>query len=212
LFLFLNIYFNELTNKILINNYKKVIIMKTRIILLGLAVMAFSFQSMAQCGNESGPMETAKYKDNKKDIVQVASSIDDFSTLVAAVKAADLVGTLQGDGPFTVFAPTNASFEKLPERTVESLLKPEAKDQLTKILTYHVVAGKFKAEDVVKAIKDNNGDFSIETVAGETLSASITDGKVILTDSKGGKSTVTKTDVMASNGVIHVIDTVVMPN
>ena len=186
--------------------------MKTRIIILGLALAAFSFQSMAQCGNESGPKVSSNYDNNPKNIVQIAAGIDDFSTLVAAVKAADLATTLQGDGPFTVFAPTNASFEKLPEGTVESLLKPEAKDQLTKILTYHVISGKFKAEDVVKAIKDNNGTFTIKTVAGDNLSASIEDGNVILTDSKGGKSTISKTDVMASNGVIHIIDSVVMPN
>ena len=186
--------------------------MKTKIFVLTLALAAFSFQTQAQCGSESGPMESKKYKEEQKNIVQIASSIDDFSTLVAAVKAADLAGTLQGDGPFTVFAPTNASFEKLPAGTVEALLKPEAKDQLTNILTYHVVAGKFKAEDVIKAINDNDGKFSIKTVAGEKLTASIYDGKVVLTDSKGGKSTVAKTDVMASNGVIHVIDSVVMPN
>lgn len=185
--------------------------MKTRLVILTLALAAFSFQSMAQCGGESGPMEAKASEKSKKNIVQIASGIDDFSTLVAAVTAADLAGTLQGDGPFTVFAPTNESFAKLPEGTVESLLKPEAKDQLTKILTYHVVAGKFKAEDVVKAIKDNGGKFSIKTVAGEELTASIDNGNVILTDSKGGKSTVAKTDVMASNGVIHVIDSVVLP-
>ena len=186
--------------------------MKKGILVLGLAVMALSIQSMAQCGNESGPMEAKNYDKDQPNIVQIASSMEDFSTLVAAVKAADLAGTLQGDGPFTVFAPTNASFEKLPEGTVESLLKPEAKDQLTKILTYHVVAGKFKAEDVLAAIKKNNGSFTISTVAGENLTASVKDGKVVLTDSNGGESIVTKTDVMASNGVIHVIDSVVLPN
>ncbi|MBN1340399.1 MAG: fasciclin domain-containing protein [Bacteroidales bacterium] len=185
--------------------------MKTRIVVLGLALAAFSFQSMAQCGGESGPTEAKNTKKTEQNIVQIASGLEDFSTLVAAVKAAGLAEILQGDGPFTVFAPTNASFEKLPAGTVESLLKPEAKDQLTKILTYHVVAGKFIAEDVIKAINDNNGSFSVETVAGEKLTASLSEGKVILTDSKGGKSTVSKTDVMASNGVIHVIDTVVMP-
>ena len=185
--------------------------MKTKVLVLGLALMAFSIQSMAQCGGESGPMASKSDKKSDQNIVQIASSLESFSTLVAAVKAADLAGTLQGDGPFTVFAPTNESFGKLPAGTVESLLKPEAKDQLTKILTYHVVAGKYKAEDVVKAIKDNNGSFSVETVAGVKLTASIEDGNVILTDAKGGKSTVSKTDVMASNGVIHVIDSVVLP-
>jgi len=186
--------------------------MKIQKLVLGLAVMAFSFQGMAQCGDASGPMEAKSNDKEKKNIVQIAASLDDFSTLVAAVKAADLAGTLQGDGPFTVFAPTNSSFEKLPAGTVESLLKPEAKDQLTKILTYHVVAGKFKAEDVLAAIKKNDGKFSIKTVSGDMLTASINNGQVVLTDSKGGQSIVSKTDVMASNGVIHVIDSVVMPN
>ena len=104
-----------------------------------------------------------------------------------------------------------SSFEKLPSGTVESLLKPEAKDQLTKILTYHVVAGKFKAADVLAAIKKNDGKFSIETVSGDMLTASISDGQVVLTDTNGGESIITKTDVMASNGVIHVIDSVVLP-
>jgi uncharacterized surface protein with fasciclin (FAS1) repeats len=185
--------------------------MKIQKLVLGLAVMAFSLQGMAQCGGESGPMEAKNNKNEQKNIVQIASGIDDFSTLVAAVKAADLAGTLQGDGPFTVFAPTNSSFDKLPEGTVASLLKPEAKDQLTKILTYHVVAGKFKAEDVLAAIKKNDGSFTIKTVSGDNLTASVKDGKVVLTDSNGGESIVSKTDVMASNGVIHVIDSVVLP-
>ncbi len=185
--------------------------MKIQKLVLGLAVMAFSLQGVAQCGGESGPMEAKNNKNELKNIVQIASSIDDFSTLVAAVKAADLAGTLQGDGPFTVFAPTNSSFDKLPKGTLESLLKPEAKDQLTKILTYHVVAGKFKAEDVLAAIKKNDGSFTIKTVAGDNLTASLKDGKVILTDSNGGESIISKTDVMASNGVIHIIDSVVLP-
>jgi uncharacterized surface protein with fasciclin (FAS1) repeats len=180
--------------------------MKIQKLVLGLAVMAFSINGMAQCGDASGPMESKSNDKEMRNIVQIASSMDDFSTLVAAVKAADLAGVLQGDGPFTVFAPTNASFDKLPAGTVESLLKPEAKDQLSKILTYHVVAGKFKAADVLKAIKDNNGTFSIETVSGDKLTASLKNGQVILTDSNGGESFVSKTDVMASNGVIHVID------
>lgn len=185
--------------------------MKTKIILLGMAAMAFSLHSMAQCGNESGPMESKKFDNDQANIVQIASSMDDFSTLVTAVAAADLVNVLQGDGPFTVFAPTNESFEKLPAGTVESLLEPESKDQLTKILTYHVVEGKFKAEDVLNAIKKNNGSFSIKTVSGEKLTASLKNGNVILTDTNGGESVISKTDVMASNGVIHVIDSVVIP-
>lgn len=144
-------------------------------------------------------------------IVGVAASNDNFSTLVAAVTAADLVSTLNSDGPFTVFAPTNEAFAKLPEGTVETLLKTENKEMLTSILTYHVVAGKFEAANVLKAIKDNNGKFVITTVNGEKLKAYTKDGKVMLKDSKGNTSTIILTDVAASNGVIHAIDSVVMP-
>jgi uncharacterized surface protein with fasciclin (FAS1) repeats len=144
-------------------------------------------------------------------IVGVAAGNENFSTLVAAVKAADLVGTLNSEGPFTVFAPTNEAFAKLPAGTVESLLKAENKATLSSVLTYHVVAGKFMAADVVKAIKDNKGKFVITTVNGEKLTAHIMDGKVMLQDAKGNSSTIILTDVAASNGVIHAIDTVVMP-
>jgi uncharacterized surface protein with fasciclin (FAS1) repeats len=144
-------------------------------------------------------------------IVGVAVANENFSTLVAAVKAAGLVETLNGDGPFTVFAPVNSAFEKLPEGTVAGLLKPESKEALTSLLTYHVVAGKFMAADVLKAIGDNNGEFSIPTVQGGALTASISDGNVILTDAKGNTSKIIITDVAASNGVIHAIDSVVMP-
>lgn len=144
-------------------------------------------------------------------IVSVAAGNDNFTTLVAAVKAAGLVDTLNSDGPFTVFAPVNDAFAKLPDGTVTTLLKPENKDMLTAILTYHVVAGKFMAADVVKAIKANDGAFKIATVQGGTLTASLSGNNVILTDSKGNKSTVVIADVDASNGVVHAIDTVVMP-
>ena len=144
-------------------------------------------------------------------IVSVAAGNENFTTLVAAVKAADLVATLNSDGPFTVFAPVNAAFDKLPEGTVATLLKPESKEMLTSILTYHVVAGRFTAEAVIGAINDNNGKFAVKTVQGQMLTASLKDGKVILTDSKGGVSTVVMTDVEASNGIIHAIDSVVMP-
>lgn len=144
-------------------------------------------------------------------IVGVAASNKNFTTLVAAVKAAGLVETLSSEGPFTVFAPVNAAFDKLPEGTVAGLLKAENLATLKAILTYHVVAGKFMAADVVKAISDNNGKFSIPTVQGGMLTASISDGNVILTDAKGNKSTIVITDVAASNGVIHAIDSVVMP-
>jgi len=144
-------------------------------------------------------------------IVGVAVGNDNFTTLVAAVKAANLVDVLSSKGPFTVFAPVNAAFAKLPEGTVETLVKPENKETLTAILTYHVVAGEVKAADVVAAIKANNGSFVITTVQGGKLTASIKDEGVILTDEKGNISKIIMTDVAASNGVIHAIDTVVMP-
>ena len=147
----------------------------------------------------------------QKTIVDVAVGSKDHTTLVAAVKAADLVATLQSAGPFTVFAPVNAAFGKLPAGTVEYLLKPENKATLAKILTYHVVAGSFNAAVVVKAITDGGGSFTIKTVSGGNLVASIKGGKVILTDEKGGVATVVATDLAASNGLIHVLDAVVLP-
>jgi uncharacterized surface protein with fasciclin (FAS1) repeats len=145
------------------------------------------------------------------NIVGVASANADFSTLVAAVGAAELVETLSGEGPFTVFAPTNAAFEKLPTGTVETLLKPESKEKLTAVLTYHVVAGKFEAAQVIEAINANKGKFEVATVQGGKITLSLVDGKVVLTDANGGKATVVIADVAASNGVIHAIDSVVMP-
>ena len=147
----------------------------------------------------------------QKTIVDVAVGSKDHTTLVAAVKAADLVATLQSAGPFTVFAPVNAAFGKLPAGTVEYLLKPENKATLAKILTYHVVAGSFNAAAVVKAITDGGGSVTLKTVSGGNLVASIKGGKVILTDEKGGVATVVATDLAASNGLIHVLDAVVLP-
>jgi uncharacterized surface protein with fasciclin (FAS1) repeats len=147
----------------------------------------------------------------KTDIVDVAAGSKDHTTLVAAVKAAGLVETLKGAGPFTVFAPTNDAFAKLPAGTVATLLKPENKSQLGGILTYHVVAGNLNAAAVLAAIKKGNGAVTLTTVAGGKLIAALENGKVVLTDENGGKSTVTVTDLKASNGVIHVIDTVLLP-
>jgi uncharacterized surface protein with fasciclin (FAS1) repeats len=146
-----------------------------------------------------------------KDIVDNASQSKDHTTLVAAVKAAGLVETLKGAGPFTVFAPTNGAFDKLPAGTVDTLLKPENKDKLKGILTYHVVSGKLDAAAVAKAIKDGNGKATLKTVQGEEITASMEGSDVIITDAKGGKSKVTIPNVMQSNGVIHVVDTVLMP-
>lgn len=160
------------------------------------ALMLFTASSIAQTEN----------------IVGVAAGNNNFSTLVTAVKSAGLVETLSSEGPFTVFAPTNDAFAKLPDGTVTSLLMPKSKSDLTGILTYHVVAGKFEAAAVIEAINSNNGMFKVKTVQGDEIVLSLKDGKVILTDANGGMSTVVLADVAASNGVIHAIDTVVMPS
>ncbi len=146
-----------------------------------------------------------------KNIIENAVNSKDHTTLVAAVKAAGLVETLQGAGPFTVFAPTNEAFGKLPAGTVETLVKPENKATLTKILTYHVVAGRLDAKEISKQIKAGGGTALLKTVQGGTLKASMKGGKLMLMDEKGGTSTVTIKNVYQSNGVIHVVDTVVMP-
>ena len=156
------------------------------------------------------PMDTAVVVATP-NIVEVASGNADFSTLVAAVKAGGLVETLSGDGPFTVFAPTNAAFDKLPAGTVDGLLKPESLDKLKSVLTYHVVAGKFDAAAVIDAINKNNGKYTVTTVQGENIDLSLKGDKVMLTDANGGTAEVAMADVPASNGVIHAIDTVVMP-
>lgn len=148
----------------------------------------------------------------KKDIVDIAIGSEAHTTLVAAVKAADLVATLKSDGPFTVFAPINEAFSKLPAGTVEFLLKAENKASLAKILTYHVVAGNLNAKAVLAAIKKGNGSVTLKTVSGGSLTASLDNGKVKLMDEKGGYSFVTITDLKGSNGVIHVIDSVLMPS
>ena len=147
----------------------------------------------------------------KKDIVDIAVGSEAHTTLVAAVKAADLVTVLKGDGPFTVFAPVNDAFGKLPAGTVDNLLKAENKATLVKILTYHVVAGNLDAAAVLAAIKKGNGSVTLTTVSGGKLTASLDNGKVKLTDEKGGSAYVTITDLKGSNGVIHVIDAVVLP-
>lgn len=151
----------------------------------------------------------AMYK--TKNIVENAVNSADHTTLVAAVKAAGLVDTLSGKGPFTVFAPENSAFEALPEGTVDTLLKPENKAMLTNILTYHVVAGNYNSKKIMKLIKKGKGKAMLKTVSGGMLTATMEGDKLILTDEKGGKSTVTIADVRQSNGYIHSIDTVLMP-
>lgn len=147
----------------------------------------------------------------KKDVVDIAIGSEDHTTLVAAVKAAGLVETLKGEGPFTIFAPTNAAFEALPDGTVPMLLKEENKDKLTAILTYHVVAGNLDSTAVVEAIQNGNGTAAVETLQGGTLTAMLKDGKVYLEDENGNTAQVTAVDLQGSNGVIHVINSVVMP-
>jgi uncharacterized surface protein with fasciclin (FAS1) repeats len=146
-----------------------------------------------------------------KNIIENAVNSKDHTTLVAAVKAAGLVETLQGAGPFTVFAPVNAAFDKLPAGTVETLLKPENKATLQAVLTYHVIAGKFNAKDVVGLIKKNGGKAEVKTVQGGTLTLSLKGKKVAITDASGNTAYVTIKDVNQSNGVIHVIDKVLLP-
>ncbi len=146
-----------------------------------------------------------------KNIVQNAVNSKDHTTLVAAVKAAGLVDTLQSPGPFTVFAPTNEAFAKLPAGTVDTLLKPENKKTLTNVLTYHVVPGRLSAKDLMEKIRTGNGKAMLKTVEGEDLTFAEKDGKLWIWDAKGGSAQVTIRNVMQSNGVIHVIDTVLLP-
>ena len=146
------------------------------------------------------------------NIVQNAMNSNDHTTLVAAVKAAGLVDTLEGAGPFTVFAPTNEAFAQLPAGAVDNLLKAENKDMLVKVLTYHVVAGKWDSKAIAKQIREGGGKAQLKTVSGGTLWASMSGKTLVLTDEKGGTARVTIANVYQSNGVIHVIDAVLMPN
>jgi len=188
--------------------------MNFRTLFFAFGLILFSYQINAQCSSShhksNSHVKTVSYK-HSSDIIDVASGSDQFGTLVAAVKAAGLVETLRGKGPFTVFAPVNSAFAKLPEGTVASLLEPANKDQLTKVLTYHVISGEFYAKDVVNAITSAGGAFKVKTVSGDELTASLSGSTVILTDENGNRMSVTQTDVSASNGVIHVIDSVLLP-
>ena len=173
----------------------------------------FTLGASAQMGGgNNNPMVGGAPMYRTKDIVENAVNSADHTTLVAAVKAAGLVGTLQGKGPFTVFAPTNAAFDKLPAGTVETLVKPENKAVLTNILTYHVVAGRYDAKKLMQLIRKGGGQAALRTVSGGTLTARMNGmNGISLTDEKGGTSNVTTADVYQSNGVIHVVDTVLMP-
>jgi len=183
--------------------------MKKKLSMLMCAAAALAMMAMTSMAQDN-PMVGGSPMMKTKDIVDNAVNSKDHTTLVAAVKAAGLVETLKGTGPFTVFAPTNAAFEKLPAGTVETLVKPESKEMLTGILTYHVVSGKMDSKAIAKAIKDGNGTATLTTVQGGMLTAKMDGKKLVLTDEKGGVSTVTIADVNQSNGVIHVVDTVLM--
>ncbi|MEJ7687604.1 MAG: fasciclin domain-containing protein [Variovorax sp.] len=172
---------------------------------LAAALSVGAFAATAQVMVGGAPMLASK------DIIDNAVNSKDHTTLVAAVKAAGLVETLKGPGPFTVFAPTNAAFAALPAGTVDTLLKPENKAKLTTILTYHVVAGKLDAAALSKQVMDGKGMASLKTVSGGTLTAKAAGGKVMVTDENGGTATVTIADVIQSNGVIHVVDKVLLP-
>jgi uncharacterized surface protein with fasciclin (FAS1) repeats len=172
---------------------------------------AVSAQGMTKM-KSGNPMVGGAAMFKTKNIVENAVNSADHTTLVAAVMAAGLVDTLASPGPFTVFAPVNSAFDKLPKGTVDTLLMPENKDMLTTILTYHVISGNFDSKAIAKAIKAGKGKAEFKTVAGGTLRAMMNGKNLVLIDEKGGRSTVTIADVRQSNGVIHVIDSVVLPN
>ena len=179
--------------------------------LSGCSTMNDDMGSSASASSASVPMVGGAPMYPTKTIVENAVNSADHTTLVAAVKAAGLVDTLSGPGPFTVFAPTNDAFAKLPAGTVETLLKPENKAMLASVLTYHVVPGRMTSADLLAAIKAGRGSATLTTVQGGKLNASVKDGTVVLVDAKGGSASVTQADVIQSNGVIHVTDTVSLP-
>jgi uncharacterized surface protein with fasciclin (FAS1) repeats len=178
---------------------------------IAIANQSASAQMMSNGSKDMNPMVGGAPMMRTMDIIDNAVNSADHTTLVAAVKAADLVATLKSKGPFTVFAPTNAAFDKLPAGTVESLVKPENKATLTKILTYHVLAGKFDSNAIAKRIKAGGGTASFKAVSGDTLTARMDGNRLVLRDEKGGTSTVSIANVYQSNGVIHVVDTVLLP-
>src|ERR1051325_6683109 len=181
------------------------------LMLVAAAALGAAAQMMGGGGDNNNPMVGGAAMYRTKNIVENAMNSADHTTLVAAVKAAGLVDTLQGKGPFTVFAPTNAAFDKLPAGTVDTLLKPENKGMLTNILTYRVLAGRFDSKTIVAKIKAGKGKAWLKTVNGGTLTAWMDGDSIILADEKGGQSTVTIADVFQSNGVIHVVDSVLLP-
>lgn len=168
--------------------------------------------SLGMLAQKNVPMVGGAAMYPSKDIIDNAVNSKDHTTLVAAVKAAGLVDTLKGPGPFTVFAPTNAAFDKLPAGTVDTLLKPENQDQLKKVLTYHVVAGRITSHKLASMIQNGGGKAELKTVEGGTLTAMMDGNNIVLKDEKGGTATVTQADVMQKNGVIHVVNAVLLPS
>jgi len=185
-------------------NFKKTLLAASAAAILGLT-------SLSATAQKTDPMVGGAAMYPAKNIVENAVNSPIHKTLVAAVKAAGLVPTLESAGPFTVFAPTDDAFAKLPAGTVDTLVKPENKDMLVKILTYHVVPGKIDAKKLMKDIKKGGGKAMLKTVQGEDLTFTESGGTITITDAKGGTATITTADVFQSNGVIHVIDTVLMP-
>ena len=181
---------------------------KFRVALLAVTVLGGAISVVYAAGE---PMVGGSPMYPTKNVVENASTAKNLTTLVAAVKEAGLVDTLSGPGPFTVFAPDNAAFDKLPKATVEGLMKPDKKADLKKILTYHVVAGKITSADLMKEIKAHDGSDKLTTVEGETLTAKMAGDKIELVDEKGGTAMITQPDVLQSNGVAHIIDSVLMP-
>lgn len=186
---------------------------KSKIAVLSMVALSFAFSGnvTAQMMKEKTVMVGGAPMYPSKNIIENAVNSKDHKTLVAAVKAAGLVETLQGAGPFTVLAPTDEAFAKLPKGTVENLVKPENKETLTKILTYHVLAGKYSAKDIWAAVKAGNGKSIMKTVEGEDVTFWTKGKDLYIKDAKGNNAKVTIADVNQSNGVIHVIDTVLMP-
>lgn len=179
---------------------------KLALVFVAMATLAMAF------GQGNNPMVGGQAMYPTKNIIQNAVNSADHTTLVAAVKTAGLVDTLEGPGPFTVFAPTNEAFAKLPEGTVDNLLKPENKQMLVRILTYHVVPGRISAVELRKQIKAGHGMAELKTVSGGTLTAAMDGNDIVLKDEKGETARVTIPNVFQSNGVIHVIDSVLLPN
>ncbi len=208
--------------------------MKLRKIVLSLAVIGLLFASCDDSKKKEAEAEEAAQAEQMKmeeekaamqseeeakvqadyeanTVAAIAMRNENFSTLVSAIQAAELAETLKSEGPFTVFAPTNEAFSKVPKATMDKLMKSENKEQLKGLLTYHVVSGEFMAADVVKAIEDNNNKYEVVTVQGDKLTLSLKDGNVMIKDANGKTSKVVTADVDASNGVVHAVDAVLMP-